>query len=123
MKTRQLRKARAREEARRDPLHSHAGFVPIMNQIHKSGMNRHARRGAVAGWFRSPKGGVNWRQKQWIWGMIHHPRRLDRRCFKATGRYLAELAEALPGFVAKAKAAATAKKESLLRRALTRLGY
>jgi hypothetical protein len=87
MRTRQLRKAHGRKTGE--------GFTPIMGQLHKSGMNRLARRGAAAGWGRSPKGGVNWRKKQWVWGMAHHPRLLDRRCFKTTGRYLAELAEAI----------------------------
>jgi hypothetical protein len=85
MKTRQLRKARGRETG--------DGFTPIMNETHPAG-NRLARRGAKAGWGRSPKNGVGWRRKQWIWGMLHHPRRADRRCFKITGgRYLGELAE------------------------------
>jgi hypothetical protein len=61
MRTRQLRKARGRETGE--------GFTPIMGQLHKSGMNRLARRGAAAGWGRSLKGGVNWRKKQWVWAM------------------------------------------------------
>jgi hypothetical protein len=88
MKTRQLRKARGRE--------TRTGFASIMNELHPSGQNHEARRAAKAGWGRSPKAGVGWRRKQWIWGTIHHLRRLDRRCFKITGgRYLGEPAEAV----------------------------
>jgi hypothetical protein len=93
MKTRQARKARGREcDADGIPF----GFTPIMNETHPQG-NHLARRAAKAGWGRSPKAGVGWRRKQWIWGMGHHPRRLDRRCFRITGgRYLAELANGAP---------------------------
>jgi hypothetical protein len=116
MKTRQARKAAAREGLRRDPLHNR-GFVPIMNELHKSGMNHEARRAAQTGWGTSPKGGVAWRKKQWIWGMIHHPRQADRRCFKITGRYLGELAEVVSTYFGEGK------KASLINRLLAKLDF
>lgn len=91
MKTRQARKIAAREARRKDPFAP--AFTPIINELHKSNVNHRGRRMAQAGWGKSPKAGVAWRRTQWIWGMAHHPRRLDRRSRKLTGRYLAELAE------------------------------
>jgi hypothetical protein len=115
VKTRQTRKAAAREARRRD--YTLPGFQPIMHELHKSGMNHKARRAARAGWFKSPKAGVAWRRTQWLWGMTHHPRRLDRRCFKITGHYLGELAEATSGFVAQAP-----KAQSRVKRVLAKFG-
>ena len=114
MKTRQARKAAARK--------NRTGFEPIMNELHKSGMNHAARRAAKAGWFKSPKAGVAWRKKQWVFGMNQHPRLLDRRCFKITGRYLGELAEASAPWMKAQAARDASKKQNVVRRGLALLG-
>ena len=61
------------------------GFFPVMCELHFSNMNRAARRAAVAGFRKSPKGGVGWRVRQWRWGMTHHPRLWSRRFRKLAG--------------------------------------
>jgi hypothetical protein len=114
MKTRQDRKEAARK--------SRTEFVPIMNELHKSNMNHRARRMAKAGWGKSPKAGEDWRVRQWRYGMFAHPRRLDRRCRKITGRYLAELASPTAAWEQTHAVQVATKKQSKLRRALGRLG-
>lgn len=76
LSNRQARKALAR--ARKQT------FIPIMGELDQSGICHKVRKRLM-----SPKrrGEVNWRKKQWLYGMRKHPK-LNRRRFRklAAGR-------------------------------------